>query len=176
MKYISILLFLVYFAGFAQNDVLKKNQVFLNAGNETPYVGVSYHRSIWLQKNSTKASHFEVGAGVGWVPKIFEQPSGKPWAYSHSVSYVFGKKWLFGTINYAGVIAPKDRLFRSRHLYIPKPAVGIRLQLYDIALGFNINTYIYSTDNLRIVNENSLVNQIQSKIYVVPGAYLSYRF
>jgi hypothetical protein len=176
MRYTFIIFLFCNSLTFAQNFTHKKNQVFLNAGNETPYIGVSYHRSIWLQKNSVKASHFEVGAGIGWVPKLFDDPSGKPWAYSHSLNYVFGKKWLFGTINYAGIIAPKDRLFRSRHIYTPKPSVGIRLQLYDVGLGFNINAYLFSEENLQIVNENDLVKKIQNKIFIVPGAYLSYKF
>lgn len=118
----------------------KNNYILLNAGNSTPFVGAEYHRAFqFSKKDSLKISHFEAGVGIGWIPAIFQYPlpNSVPWAISHNMSYVFGKKWLFGTINYSGILAGKDRFIRSNHTYTPNPSVGVRLQLYNITFGVN---------------------------------------
>lgn len=179
MKYISILLFLVCSEGFAQTSKHKNNQILLNAGNETLYVGASYRRSLWLTKSDSSSkhnNHFEVGAGFGWIPVIFQSSNTSPLAVSHSLSYVFGKKYFFGTINYAGIVAPRDRLFNSRFLYTPNPSIGIRLQVYDFMLGINYNAYFYSEESYKIINENELIRNIKSKVAMFPGIYLGLRF
>ena len=182
MKYIYVLLFLVYAEGFAQEKIQKKNQVFLNGGNETLFVGVSYRRSVWLPKPDSSRknnNHFEVGGGVGWSPILFQPSETLPFSFSHSMSYVIEKKRLSFVLNYSGIIVPRDRVFRSRFLYTPNPSVGIRFQLFrenNIFIGINFNAYFYTQQTFRIMNDDDLFRKKESKVALFPGLSLGFLF
>lgn len=171
-----LLLFFISASSFAQKEKIYRNRIQLNALNHTPYVGVSYARSFWFPKQDTLKSHFEAGGGVGWMPVIFSDAISLPLSASHQISFLIDRRLVSFMVGYAGIFVPKDRGMQSKSVYTPNPYLGIRFTLYDVSLGFNYNSYFYSIENQRIVNENDLVRHISSKVAFYGGAYLSFSF
>lgn len=147
---------------------IRKNTIVVQAGGDTPYVGIRYNRRVYVPKSDKFL--VEAGVGAGFAPRLFSSREVFPFSFDHYTALVFsGQKrtrLVSPVLGYSGLWYSVD-YYREKELnYIPAPYLGLRLgnsNRFAINIGWQM--YYIGRTSYNQVADNQL--QVIDKKYVL---------